>query len=172
MSFLRIKNTLYLQNKLPIVNRYLLFFYKMHKRFFLLPLLFISVIIGCKKDSPTNTSGVPNVGVNFSVDVDNPLYTPLQHVGGWVYVIGGYDGIILFCNGQDTYLAFDRGCPYDCETNSKAIVQVQTNNITAKCPVCGTSYSLYSGTATGGPGSVALKQYQTSFDGTNLTVTN
>lgn len=144
----------------------------MHKRIFLLPLFLIVMITGCKKDSPANTAGVPNVGVNFTVDVNNPLYTPLQHVGGWVYVTGGYDGIILFCNGQGTYLAFDRGCPYDCETNPKAIIVVQTNNITAKCPVCGTSYSLYSGTVTTGPGSVALKQYQTSFDGTNLTVSN
>lgn len=143
----------------------------MYKRVFLLPLLFLVIVSGCKKDSST-TSGVPNVAVNFSINVDNASYSSLQHVGGWIYVTGGYDGILLFCNGQGTYLAFDRGCPYDCETNSGAIIQVQASNITAKCPACGTTYSLYSGTVTGGPGSVALKQYQTYFDGTNLTVSN
>lgn len=145
---------------------------KMFKRVFLIPLFLVGIILGCKKNSPAANSGVPNVAVSFTVNVNNPLYSNLLTVGGWVYVTGGYDGIILFCNGQGSYLAFDRGCPYDCETNSKAIVNVQNGGIKAICPVCGSTYSLYSGTATGGPGSVALKQYQTSFDGSNLTVSN
>jgi nitrite reductase/ring-hydroxylating ferredoxin subunit len=145
----------------------------MVKRVFLLPLLLVAIVSGCKKDSPAATTGVPNVAVNFSVDVDNALYSSLLHVGGWVYVTGGYDGIILFCNGENSYLAFDRGCPYDCETNAKAIITVQASGITAICPVCGTQYSLYSGTiANKGPGTIALKQYTTSFDGTYITVTN
>jgi len=144
----------------------------MLKRVFLLPLFLFVIISGCRKDSPAATTGVPNVAVNFSIDVNNASYSALLHVGGWIYVTGGYDGIILFCNGQGSYLAFDRGCPYDCETNAKAIIAVQASGITAICPVCGTNYSLYSGTVTKGPGSIALKQYQTSFDGTNLTVTN
>lgn len=145
----------------------------MLKRFFFLPLFIAVMFSGCKKDSTPPANGVPNVAVNFSVDVDNPQYSALLHVGGYVYVTGGYDGIILFCNGQGSYLAFDRGCPYDCETNNKAIVNIQASGITAICPVCGTTYSLYSGTVTSkGPGTVALKQYETSFDGTNLMVSN
>jgi nitrite reductase/ring-hydroxylating ferredoxin subunit len=144
----------------------------MFKRVFLIPLFLVGIVTGCKKNSTTPTSGVPNVAVNFTINVDNALYTPLLNVGGWAYVTGGYDGIILFCNGPGTYLAFDRGCPYDCETNNKAIVNVITGGIKAVCPVCGTTYSLYSGTTTSGPGSIALKQYQTSFDGANLTVQN
>jgi nitrite reductase/ring-hydroxylating ferredoxin subunit len=144
----------------------------MFKRIFLVPLLLLVIVMGCKKNSPAATTGVPNVAVSFSVDVDNALYSSLLHVGGWVFVTGGYDGIILFCNGQGSYLAFDRGCPYDCETNAKAIITVQTSGITAVCPVCGTTYSLYSGTITKGPGSIALKQYTVNFDGTNLSVTN
>jgi nitrite reductase/ring-hydroxylating ferredoxin subunit len=145
----------------------------MLKKVFLLPLFLFVIITGCKKDSTPATSGVPNVAVSFSINVTSALYTPLLNVGGWVYVTGGYDGIILFCNGIGTYIAFDRGCPYDCETNTKAIVNVQTGGITAVCPVCGTTYSLYSGTTTKGPGSIALKQYHTSFDGsTFLTVSN
>jgi nitrite reductase/ring-hydroxylating ferredoxin subunit len=144
----------------------------MLKKVFLIPLFLITIIIGCHKDSPTATSGVPNVAVNISVDVYAGGYSSLLVIGGWLYVTGGYDGIILFCNGNGSYLAFDRGCPYDCETNTKAIVNVQASGITAVCPVCGTTYSLYSGTITKGPGSIALRQYRTSFDGTYLTVTN
>jgi len=144
----------------------------MFKRVFLIPLFLVGISTGCKKDSTPSTAGVPNVAVNFTIQVTGGQYTKLLTVGGWVYVTGGYDGIIVFCTGSGTYLAFDRGCPYDCETNTNAFVNVQTSGITAVCPVCSTTYSLYSGTRTGGPGSIALKQYQTSFDGANLTVSN
>jgi len=145
----------------------------MLKKSFILALLLMVASLGCKKESPAGVTGVPNVAVNFSIDVNDPKYPTLSTVGGWAYVTGGYDGIIVYCNGNGSYLAFDRGCPYDCESNTKAIVTVQSNNIFAVCPVCGTQYSLTSGTVSNkGPGGIALKQYRTSFDGTNLTVSN
>ena len=144
----------------------------MLKKVFLIPLFFVVIIAGCKKNTTTPDTGVPNVAVNFTIDVNNAMYAPLLNVGGFVYVSGGYDGIIIFCNGPSSYVAYDRGCPYDCESNSKAIVTVITGGIKAKCAVCGSTYSLYSGTVSGGPGSIALKQYATSFDGTNLNVSN
>lgn len=129
--------------------------------------------MGCKKESTPTNSGVPNVLVSANINVSNGLYAALQNVGGWEYVSGGYDGILVFCNGPGTYLAFDMGCPYDCETNTKAVIQVQTGAITAKCPVCGTTYSIYSGAVTKGPGSIALKQYSTNFDSPPyLTISN
>src|SRR5579863_3373543 len=115
----------------------------MLKRVFLIPLFLVGFITSCKKATPTATSGVPNVAVSASIDVDNGLYVALLNVGGWEYLSGGYDGLIVFCNSPTpTYLAFDRGCPYDCESNSKAIINVQAGGITAVCPVCGTTYSL------------------------------
>jgi len=135
-----------------------------------MPLFLVGIITGCKKDSTTNTSGVPNVSVvGIGGSIYDAGYTNLQIIGsGWVYVGGGYDGIILFRNSPTTILAFDRGCPYDCETNAKAFVNIQTGNITAICPVCGTQYSLFSGTISNkGPGTIALKQYTVNFDETS-----
>jgi len=144
------------------------------KRVFILSLFLLEISSGCKKESASSstTTGVPNVEVNFSVDISNGLYANLATVGGYEYVSGGYDGIILFCNASVSYLAFDRGCPYDCTTNTKAIITVQTNGISAVCPVCGTTYSLYSGTVSKGPGSIALKQYNTSFNYPYISVSN
>ena len=145
----------------------------MFKRVFLVSLFLLGIIVGCKKNSPAATTGVPNVAVSASIDVDNALYTALLNTGGWEYVTGGYDGLLVFCNSPTpTYLAFDRACPYDCETNSKAIIQVQAGNITAKCPVCGTTYSLYSGTVTKGPGSIALKQYSATYNDPYINISN
>jgi hypothetical protein len=134
---------------------------KTQKKLTLLFLLSAGISSGCKKNSPVN-AGVPNVAVNATVNVSTNA--SLQTIGGWGYVFGGYDNIIVFCNAQDSYLAFDRGCPYDCTTNSKAVLNVQAGGITAKCPVCGTTYSLYSGTITSnGPGTLALKQYTINY---------
>lgn len=144
----------------------------MLKRVFILSLFVFGLTTGCKKESTATTSGVPNVAVNFAIDIYNANYAKLEIPGGWIYVTGGYDGIIVFCNGSSSYLAFDRGCPYDCESNNSAIINVQTNGISAVCPVCGTTYNLYGGTVTKGPGTIALKQYYTSFDGTNVTVSS
>ena len=144
----------------------------MFKRVFLIPLFLVAIITGCRKDAPTATTGVPNVTVNTSIDVDNGFYPALQNVGGWEYISGGYGGILVLCYSPGNYYAFDMGCPYDCETNSKAIIQVQPGNITAKCPVCGTTYNLYGGTVTKGPGSIALKQYQANFQDPYIYITN
>ncbi len=144
----------------------------MLKRVLILSLFLLGLTTGCHKSSPTN-NGVPNVSVSFSVDLNNAIYNSLNPIGGWMYVQGGYDGIILYHQNQYTFLAFDRGCPYDCTTNTKAIVNVQANGISATCPVCGTTYVLAGGTITKGPGTIALKQYVTSFDGVStVSVSN
>lgn len=146
----------------------------MLQRVVILLLFLLGIIAGCKKSSPAPTAGVPNVAVNFTDDIYSAGYAPLLSSGGYVYIAyTGYDGLILFCNSPTpTFLAFDRGCPYDCETNTKAIINVQAGGITAVCPVCGTTYNLYNGTINKGPGTIALKQYYTIYTDPYLTVSS
>ena len=146
----------------------------MRKKFFILSLFLYGITIGCKKESPSATNtGVPNVAVNFSIDLSNPQYTNLEIVGGWMNVTGGYDGIVIYHQTTDNFLAFDRGCTYDCASNTKAILNVQVTGFSAVCPVCGSKFSIVSGNALSGPATLPLKQYQASFDGANtLTVSN
>src|ERR1700722_18030653 len=100
----------------------------MFKKSFFFSLLFLALsvglmyTVGCKKDSSASVTGVPNVAVSFTIDINNPQYVNLTAVGGWIYVTGGYDGIIIYRLTSGTFLAFDRGCPYDCESNTKAII--------------------------------------------------
>jgi hypothetical protein len=147
----------------------------MPKRAFITGLFLLGIITSCKKDS-TNTGGVPNVYVNFTAIVGSGGYSNLLNPLGWDYAgFVGYqlNGIILYCQSPGNYLAFDRSCPYDCQTNSKAVIVVLSGNIQAKCPVCGTVYSLIGGGANSGPGTVALKQYYTNYtDSPNLVVTS
>lgn len=142
----------------------------MTKKLFIFFLFFIGLNSGCKKTSPTN-AGVPNVAVNFTIDTNNPQYFNLTVVGGWMYVTGGYlnHGIIIYRASTSQFYAMDRTCTY----NNSGTVQVLKNGIMAVDSSCGSQFVISSaGTISKGPASLALKNYQTSFDGEYLTVSN
>lgn len=130
--------------------------------------------MGCNKQptSSSTTVGVPNVTVNISNININTSYPALTSVGGWVFINGGYAGILLYRQSATAFLAFDRGCPYDCILSSSAVIQVQAGGTTATCPVCGSKFSITSGNVLDGPSTLSLKQYTTSFTNPYLTITN
>ena len=107
-------------------------------------------------------------GVNFTININLPSYSSLTVPGGWLYVTGGYRGILIYRASQDQFMAYDRTCTY----NNTGYVQVQKSGLVAIDSSCGSTFTLLSGSPQHGPATVPLKQYQTYFDGTNLTVTN
>jgi len=129
--------------------------------------LFLIVILyantGCQKNTTCN--GVPNVAVSFSINVLLPSYSPLTAIGGSMEVSGGYDGIAIYRQALDQFNAFDCCCTYDGASNGKAIVAIQSNKITATCPVCGSVFLLTDGSVSHGPATCGLKPYVTSYDG-------
>jgi nitrite reductase/ring-hydroxylating ferredoxin subunit len=151
---------------------------KMFKKLLIISLFCSGITAGCKKESTTSTNaGVPNVAVNINIDVTSAMYPNLVSATEWMYVTGGYDGVIIYCQSTPTptsgsYVAFDRGCPYDCATNSKALLNVQSSGFIAICPVCGSKFSIVSGNVLNGPATLNLKQYYTSFSYPDLTVSN
>ncbi len=142
----------------------------MFKRLFIFSLFLLGLNSGCKKSSSTNT-GVPNVAVNFTIDTNNPQYNNLTIVGGWMYVSGGYlnHGLIIYRASSTQFYAMDRTCTY----NNSGVVQVLKSGIMAVDSSCGSQFTISSaGMVSKGPASLALKNYQTSFDGEYLTVSN
>jgi nitrite reductase/ring-hydroxylating ferredoxin subunit len=140
----------------------------MLKRVLISSLFLLGIVTGCQKSSTTTNTGVPNVAVNFSIDINNPQYVNLTVPTGWMYVTGGYHGIIIYRVSQDQFNAYDRTCTY----NNAGIVQVEKSSLIAIDSSCGSTFTLLSGAAQHGPATLPLKQYQTSFDGTTLTVSN
>jgi hypothetical protein len=126
---------------------------------------------------------IPDVTVNFTLDILDPQFVNLTAIGSdtvdgktnnWGNAAaGGFDGngIIIYNGGYD-YYAYDRTCPYDYEVNGLS-VKVKIDFTIATCPKCGTTYSLSaSGTPASGVGRYPLKNYRTSFDGRFLRVWN
>ena len=128
---------------------------------------------------------IPDVYVDFNLDILDPRFVDLSAIGGTVMVdsktnnqpySGGYDdnGIIIHA-GVNEFFAYDRTCPHDYVLKALSIkVNIDpSNSLNAICPQCSTYYSLPAGgTPFKGKGQYPLKNYKTSFDGRFVRVWN
>jgi len=135
---------------------------------FLLIIFFSFLFFSCKKD---NKNPVPYVYVSFYLNISSTLYIDLASVGGWENLTGGYRGVVVYREASDQFVAFDRACPYDWQTDS-AYVSVEPSGLVIKCKSCGSEYLIIDGSVVKGPATYPLKQYNTSFDGLTLHVYN
>ncbi len=137
---------------------------------FLVFLIFIfsgSVFNSCTKDE---NQTIPYVYVNFYIQPNSTLYQKLNVIGGWEYLTGGYNGIVVYRLNQDEFMAFDRACPYDYMNGCR--IQVESSFTTAIDSCCKSRFILTDGSPFSGPAHVSLKQYRTSYDGNNLHISN
>lgn len=137
----------------------------------LLPLiliLFFSSMLSCQKEENNN---IPLTQVDINIVLDDPDYIRLKTIGGWEYISGGSRGIIIYRLSENDFQAYDRHCTFQ-PSNTCALVSVDANNITASDDCCGSSFLLQNGSVSKPPANTALKSYNTSFDGTNLRITN
>jgi nitrite reductase/ring-hydroxylating ferredoxin subunit len=145
---------------------------------FLLSQLFL---VSCNKENDV----IPDVYVDFNISLNDPefliLSSPLTsaYVSAATNNIGspaaGYDGngIIIFRDGNDEFLAYDRTCPHDFKVNNKSVQVNIVNDIYAVCPQCNTTYGLpVNGTPASGIGQYPLKNYKTAFNGLIVHVWN
>ncbi len=139
----------------------------------------VFLIAGCKN----NTSDIiPNVMVDFTIDLNDPMFNDLSAVGNTVVItsnsIGhsvGYNnhGILVYRASESEFYAFDRTCTFE-ETLDQAVEIDNTGDVVAECPHCHSEYVLpsYGYPTDKGPARYPLKQYHTRFDGRFLRVYN
>lgn len=143
----------------------------MNRIVLLLTLGLAMVAQSCEKN---NANNFPNVNVAEIVYLNNPSNFDLSAPGGWVYINGGYKGIIVyrrFLNGgQNDFGAYDRGCPehfaQDCGT-----LEVSEDGVYAQCPCDGGRYVLFDGSPTGNA-QFGLKEYRATFDGQQVFISS
>lgn len=134
--------------------------------FFLILVFFLSNS-SCKKDD----QNVPNVPVSISLYTTDPEFNDLNSVGGWIYLIGGSRGILVYRFSMDEFMAYDRHCTYTPD-QSCALVSVDQSGVIAKDDCCGSRFLITDGTVLEGPASQPLKQYSTYFNGNLLRIYN
>jgi nitrite reductase/ring-hydroxylating ferredoxin subunit len=123
---------------------------------------------GCKKEE---RGGVPFTGVDIQINVNNPSYADLAVPGGWLYLTGGSQGIIVYRQSVETFMAHDRHCPY--QTAELCRVEVDSTEVIARdngC--CHSAFLITDGSVVEGPASLSLQRYHTTFNGTVLRIYN
>ena len=123
----------------------------------------------CRK--PEVNHQVPNVRVDEYIVLSLPQYNNLNFINGWLYLDGGYNGLLAFRSTEEEIKVFDRQAPY--YVKEKCQVFVDSNSNVSCIDTCsGSEWLFLDGQILKGPATQPLRQYQTTFDGTHLTVRN
>ncbi len=139
-----------------------------------LPAIALILLVGlsCKKKAKNAAENpVPSVPVDITVYPNDPFYSKLQAIGGWVYNIGGYNGIIIYRKSEQEFVAIERTSSH-LPDNPKAKVYVMKDNFTLIDSVSGSKWRIFDGTVTNGPAEWPLRLYGTTYDGDKLRIRN
>ncbi len=151
----------------------------MFRNFGILLLLVSLYTISCKKKAKTIQDNIPYQTVNITLRPSDPLYniatnpphSGLSQIGGWVYLKGGVNGIIVYRKSQNSsadFVAMERTSTYYPD-DANAIAKVQSDNFTLKDSLSGSKWQIIDGALLGGPAIRGLRIYNTLYDnGTGL----
>ncbi|MEG2069917.1 MAG: hypothetical protein RR034_00880 [Bacteroidales bacterium] len=135
---------------------------------FHIALISLFLLTGCK-DFIHET--IPNVNLDFTIYPNDVNYLELNHYGGHLYFTGGVRGVIVYRLDQNTFLAYDRACPYDWEEKDSWL-WVDESGLLIVDRHCGSLFNILDGSVVQGPATIPLKRYKTRYDGVSLRVFN
>ncbi len=143
---------------------------KVFKKWFVLSFIIVlGLSFACNKE--TSHQSIPDVAVNVQIDPNSTMYLELNTIGGWVYLTGGYRGILVYRLSNEDFVAYDRACPYE-PYETAAIITMDASGITCSDLHCGSQFNIVDGSVIKGPSTMPLKQFYTYYDGNILLITN
>ena len=128
--------------------------------------LVIFLGVSCKKNTTTNP--VPSVPFDVTIHLELPSFIALQGVGGACYYDNcGAQGIVIYRKSMDEFVAFDRQSPASQTKCAYPLTMDVKNMLQLNDSCTGAKFSLYDGSIVSGS-TFGLRQYQTSWNGSNL----
>jgi len=121
---------------------------------------------GCRRESTV----IPFVPVDITININNPAYFDLSIPAGWIYITGGSRGIIVYRNTNDQFTAYDRHSTYNIDDNCR--VSVLDDNVTIKDECSESQWIIIDGSVMQGPAVIPLQQYNTTFNNPMLRIFN
>lgn len=116
-----------------------------------------------------NNQVVPYVAIDTYLNLNLPAYINLNGIGGWEYVSGGNNGLIVYRQTQNVFMVYDRYCTYNVD-GSCGGADVDSTNITVSCDCDGSQYQIFDGAVIQGPATTNLHQYRSDYDELNNTL--
>lgn len=134
----------------------------------LLALITILGISSCQEENWM--SPIPYVIVDTTINLSNQQFLPLRINGGYVEILGGYKGILIYRHSATDYRAFEKASPHRTDEIC-AYVYVDPSGLFLR-EGCDNSVYDFNGQASGGISQFPLQQYQTHLDGNYLHIYN
>lgn len=144
------------------------------KNIILIGVIFLMIVFGCKKKKETKSNAehpVPYVPVDITIYPGDPLNFKIQAIGGWLYINGGINGIIVYRKSQQEFIALERTSSY-LPDNPAAKAKVMTDNFTCRDTISDSRWQIFDGGVTQGPTQWGLRVYGTTYDGNALRIKN
>src|SRR4051812_25917418 len=95
----------------------------------LLVLIVLSFACKKKKQASVSQHPVPSVAVQINMYPNDPLNFNLKAIGGWMYVSGGINGLVVYRKSEEEFVAIERTSPQSPD-NPAAKVMVLNDNFT------------------------------------------
>ena len=112
---------------------------------------------------------IPYVKIDFVIYPNDVQYYRLNTYGGYEYLTGGVNGIIVYRIDEWNFNAFDRACPYDYE-EKESWLYVAPDGLRLIDSLCGSTFNILDGNPLGGPTQYPCRRYNTRFDGVRLRI--
>ena len=127
-------------------------------------------MIACKSETPENV--IPYVTVYEELNLNDLRYQNLKQPNGFIYLDHlGYAGVVVLSDGNGTYTAYDRACPYH-PNDECALIKVHSSGFYLEDDCCGSSFDVNTGMPTGGPAKTPLRSYAAFTDRFYLIISN
>ncbi|MEQ9441273.1 MAG: hypothetical protein RIG62_19675 [Cyclobacteriaceae bacterium] len=120
----------------------------------------------CESDALYDT--IPYVFVDETINLNNQEYLALQRDGGFVEIIGGWKGILIYRENANTYRAFEKASPHRTDEVCAEIF-VDPSGFFLK-EGCDNSVYDFQGNPAGGVSQLPLRQYATQLEGRFLHI--
>lgn len=130
-----------------------------------LPIFFLA---SCESDALYDP--IPYVLVDETIVLTNQEYLPLRQDGGFVEIVGGWKGILIYRENATTYRAFEKASPHRVDEVCAEIF-VDPSGLFLKEGCDNTVYD-FQGIPIGGVSPLPLRQYTTQLDGNFLYIYN
>ena len=129
----------------------------------------LSLLLLFASCDPQLVDEIPFVIVEIDINLNNTEYLDLNREGGYVYILGGVRGIILYRAGTEEYRAFERNSPINA-LDACSIIDVDDSGLFMVDP-CHNVFFDFDGRPISG-NSFPMRQYQTILDGNWLYIRN
>ena len=124
--------------------------------------IFLFLFASCNKANRNNP--IPNLPFYITINLELPSYNALQGVGGYAYVQGANQGIVVYRKSINEFVAFDRRSPAQTNACSLPLIIDENNALQLIDSCTQAKFSLYDGSILSGS-EYGLRQYQTFFNG-------